>query len=291
VTWYYAKVYCGETVADRLLAEEIGPLSASLEQSGAIVRWFFVRYVDRHHHLRVRFLVSDARADEAAGALTARLAPAVAHELVWKIVPDVYEPEVERYGAATMATAERLFHHDSAMVAQAVRLIRASGDEHLRWQFGLAAIDRRLDGFGYGLADRARLLDTLATGFLPEFGEPGAVRQRIDRKARELRGAIDAALDTAPDPAPDRRHGNEALATLLPLIDTHTAATAGDREELLRLSRAGTLEVPLEMLVASHLHMFCNRLFPTRQRLHELVLYLFLARHIRGRLARQGSPA
>jgi hypothetical protein len=64
-----------------------------------------------------------------------------------------------------------------------------------------------------------------------------------------------------------------------------------DRRELLRLAREERLEVPLAGLIGSHPHMFCNRLFPTRQRLHELVLYTFLAKHLRGVVARgPGAP-
>jgi thiopeptide-type bacteriocin biosynthesis protein len=281
MTWHYFKVYCGETIADQILATHIGPLAQALVQDGTAERWFFIRYVDPHHHLRVRFLARDDAGAPLRRALEERLARSIADDLVWKIEDDVYDPEIERYGRSTMALGERLFHEDSVLVAAAVAAVRQSGDEQLRWQFGLAAIDRRLGDFGYGTPDQLALLDRLVSGLLPEFGEPGKVRERIDRRARDLRAAREAALE------PPRQAA--CLGALWPLIQAHSEATREDREELRGLSGSGRLEVPIDHLLASYLHMFCNRLFPTRQRLHELVLYLFLAREARARMARQAA--
>jgi thiopeptide-type bacteriocin biosynthesis protein len=281
MTWHYFKVYCGETIADQVLATHVGPLAQALVQDGTAERWFFIRYVDPHHHLRVRFLAGDDAGTPLRRALEERLECAIADDLVWKIEAAVYEPELERYGRSTMALAERLFHADSVLVAGAVAAVRESGDEHLRWQFGLAAIDRRLTDFGYDAPQQSALLDRLAHALLPEFGESGRVRERIDRRARDLRRAREAALE------PQRQA--ECLGPLWPLMDIHSQATREDRETLRHLSGSGRLEVAMDHLLASYLHMFCNRLFPTRQRLHELVLYLFLARHARAHVARRAG--
>lgn len=278
MTWLYFKIYCGETIADRLLASDIAPLVAALQDADVVTRWFFIRYVDPHHHLRVRFLVDPGREQDVAEALHARLASAQRDELVWRIQRDVYEPEVERYGVATMELAERLFHHESEMVAQVVRAVRGAGDEHLRWQFGMAAIDRRLEDFGCPPEARVRLLGRFAVTLLPEFGDPKQVKARIDARARELKPWVEDALD--PDLA--------RLGALADVLDAHSAATESDRHVLLSLSASGELALPLEQLLASYLHMFCNRLFITRQRLHEAVIYLFVAKQLRSAGARLG---
>src|SRR5262249_13829844 len=53
--WLYARLYTGETVADGLLTDTIGPFARGLLDDGAIDRWFFMRYRDPEFHLRVRF--------------------------------------------------------------------------------------------------------------------------------------------------------------------------------------------------------------------------------------------
>lgn len=278
MTWLYFKIYCGETIADRLLASDIAPLAVTLQEAGVVTRWFFIRYVDPHHHLRLRFFVDPVREGDVVKALQAQLASAQRNELVWRIQRDRYEPEIERYGVATMALAERLFHRESEMVAKAVTAVRGAGDEHLRWQFGLAAIDRRLEDFGYSPEARVRLLDGLAAALLPEFGEPKQVKARIDARARELKPWVEDALD------PVRRRAT--LGALDDLLDAHSATTESDRNVLLTLSASGEPGLPLEQLLASYLHMFCNRLFVTRQRLHEAVVYSFVAKQLRGATAR-----
>jgi thiopeptide-type bacteriocin biosynthesis protein len=265
-SWLSLKIYCGETVADRLLAVTIAPVASDVVARGMASRWFFVRYVDPHHHLRVRFLTDGTRRPGIHASIRECLAEAMNHGLVWKIDEDRYEPETDRYGASTMTVAESMFHHDSELVAEAVRQVRAAGDEHLRWRFALDAIARRLGDFGYSAGGRASLLDRYASGLLPEFGEPRTVRRRIDARARELRDRIEAPLDPI----------------FLDAIERHSAATAADRAWLV---------APADDQLWSHLHMFCNRLFVTRQRLHELVVYLFLARRERSTVARQSKES
>jgi hypothetical protein len=42
----------------------------------------------------------------------------------------------------------------------------------------------------------------------------------------------------------------------------------------------------MDQLVGSYVHMHINRLMPTNQRLHELLIYDFLARHYQSAVAR-----
>lgn len=269
MTWLYLKVYCSESTADRLLVDVIQPTVTSLMATAA--RWFFIRYVDPDPHLRLRVLIPDERTADVEGAIRKALAADLASGFVWRIVRDTYEPEVDRYGPSTMAVSESLFHHDSELVTEAVRLVRASGDEHTRWRFALAAIDRRLTDFGYSPAPRLALIDRAANSLLRELSDPKAARRRIDARARALREHLESPLD----------------AEMLAAIERHALASASDRNEILARHRDGTLDLPLDDLLTSHLHMFCNRLFVTRQRLHELVTYLFLSRAIRSAMARR----
>ena len=48
---------------------------------------------------------------------------------------------------------------------------------------------------------------------------------------------------------------------------------------------AGGLEVPITEIVSSFIHLHVNRLIPGQQRLHELLLYDFLCRHYKTKLA------
>jgi hypothetical protein len=124
---------------------------------------------------------------------------------------------------------------------------------------------------------RFSLVDRLAKGRLAEYGNPKQLRADIERKYRDLKVLIaDVMAGTGKE--------RERLASFVELLETRSKATEADLREL--VSRRAILPVPLDQLMSSHLHMFCNRLFPTRQPQHEVVLYWFLAKQLRGKAAR-----
>ena len=53
--WLYLKLYTGTATADVLLSEVLGPLAREAIADRLADRWFFIRYDDPEHHLRVRF--------------------------------------------------------------------------------------------------------------------------------------------------------------------------------------------------------------------------------------------
>lgn len=139
--WTYLKLYTGPASADWLLREMIAPLTHDLISSGAVDRWFFLRYGDPRFHLRVRFHGDDPAILEAvqrlaAGALEAGLAQ--------DAQLGTYQREIERYGGADgILVAERLFHADSDAVIALLGMFEP-GERGLqeRWQAGRSAATR-----------------------------------------------------------------------------------------------------------------------------------------------------
>ena len=135
---------------------------------------------------------------------------------------------------------------------------------------GRRAIERCLDDFGSDARRQVEFLDRMCDAMLKEYRDPKALRDEINQKYRAERERMALAAEG-----------------FLALLAERSRATEEDRRDLLQRANERRLDVPLDALVGSYLHMFCNRLFPTRQRLHELVLYSVLAKQQRGRLARQ----
>jgi hypothetical protein len=122
--WLSTKLYCGESIADEILTEVIGPLTHQLLEDGAAKGWFFIRYGDPALHLRWRLV-----GDPAALSATARPAvEAVAARLldegkIWRVQFDTYQREIERYGGPeAILLAERLFQADSDAVFRIMEL-------------------------------------------------------------------------------------------------------------------------------------------------------------------------
>jgi hypothetical protein len=117
--WLYLKLYLGAQATDDFIVSTVTPLVAELQSAGAIDRWFFLRYADPGHHVRLRLHAAEP---DAAAALRER---ALAAAETWlkagrlsRYTLDTYDPEYERYGGAErLQDAEEFFAFDSEVCA------------------------------------------------------------------------------------------------------------------------------------------------------------------------------
>ena len=196
------------------------------------------------------------------------LAPCLDKGYLWKSQTDTYQRELERYGPHTMALAERLFCYQSTALLTYLGEAAATAEssEETYWLWGLQAIDELLRAFGCPPAQQLALLRGLQESFAQEFAVDKGLKLQLDGKYRQFRPAIEAALACPPEPP-------AALQALAASIRAGVAAHPA--------------HVALEPLLGSYLHMLLNRLLPAEARLHELVLYGFLARHYQSQAAQQ----
>jgi thiopeptide-type bacteriocin biosynthesis protein len=270
--WLYYKLYCGPVVADRVLREAIEPLAKALRAQGLIDGWFFVRYADPDPHLRVRWHLPDpGRVGEVIQLVQAGLAPLNGDQGIWKTQTDTYYRELERYGARTIGCAEDLFCWQSQALLD--HLAQAPADlPDDSWPWGLRAVDELLTAFGCSLTHKLALAQEWKTAFAHEFALNKDLKRQLDAKYRLLRPAVELALALAAGPAPAPL---AAIARRVRAAEAHAP-----------------LEVPLDELLGSYVHMLLNRVLPADARLHELVLYDFLFRHYQACCARRpAAPA
>ena len=277
--WLYLKAYCGRTVADRLLVEVIGPACRSLVEAGDADRWFFIRFRDDEHHLRVR-LHGDAAAldSRVRPALEEALGASVGNGRVWRLALDTYDREVERYGGVSaIAIAESIFHADSEAVLESLRLQRESGaDAEARWRLALAGGALLLEDAGLDAPGRLDALGRIRDGLASEIH---GKRSRLSGYAapfRERRTELEGLLAAA------REGDGGGLAGIGPLISARPALRLSCEE----LREQAT--TPLDNLALSLVHMRINRLLPLQRRNEpELRIYDALARLEASALARQ----
>ncbi|NER12570.1 hypothetical protein GWK08_03890 [Leptobacterium flavescens] len=279
--WLYYKLYTGPKTADMILTEIVNPVATELIKQGAIDQWFFIRYADPKHHLRVRFHYNDpSRVAEIINALHIPFRSFIEEDLLWKIQLDTYQRELERYGDNTIEQAEELFFHDSKMIADFIDLIEGDEGEEIRWLFGLRAIDNLLDSFEYSEEGKLELLDNLKTGFGMEFGMSRPLKKQLDNKYRNARGKISEFLVF-------ERENNPDFAPVLDVLDEKSANTKAVAKAILKHRDEGTLKMELNSLMGSYIHMLMNRLFKSNNRLHEMVCYDFLFRYYKSEWARK----
>jgi thiopeptide-type bacteriocin biosynthesis protein len=275
--WLYLKLYTGSSTADLVLRDSIAPLVARALESGAADRWFFIRYNDPHDHLRVRFGGDPARLRAIVDWLPEFLDPLIEEGRVSRWQLDTYEREVERYGGPEgMEISERVFHADSEAVLAALEDLAGDRGADWRWRLAAVGIDRLLADFEFDLIARRDLLARLRHAFGNEFAAGPELTQQLAQKQREVGSELYGLL-TAPI-SPDH-----PLAGSIAALDRRSARLAPLAAEL----RA--LDVPIDELVESYIHMFVNRLIRSDARRHELVLYDLLHRLTVSRLARANA--
>ncbi|MFL5350540.1 MAG: lantibiotic dehydratase [Hyalangium sp.] len=279
--WLYAKLYTGMATADRLLRSALADTLRQLATSGVVDRWFFIRYADPEHHVRLRLHGAPERLQtEAWPALHKACAPLLAEGSVWRLQLDTYEREVERYGGpGGIEMVEELFAADSEA---ALELVEAySGDEgvDLRWRLALKGMDLMLDDLGLSLDAKLGVAQRLRENFGKEFLVDKTFEEQLGLRFRAERKGLESLLAAA-----DASKG--PLQPAFAAFRRRTARLKPVGERLRHAWTEGKLTLPPEAISESLLHMQANRLLPGDQRAQELVLYDFLERLYRSRRAR-----
>ena len=280
-SWLYYKIYTGPKTSDTVLTDIIKPVVTQLVEDGIIDNWFFIRYADPKHHLRVRFHYTQ---QENVAVIINRLYPYfktfVEQDLIWKIQIDTYQREIERYGSNTIALSEQFFYTDSEMIVNFIDMIEGEEGEELRWLFSIRAIDAHLNSFKYTDDEKLSLLEGLKIGFGNEFGMSRPLKKQLDDKFREERKKIEEFMVLQPENAED-------YAPILEVIEHKGKQLAPIAAEILKCKKEGHLQMELNNLMGSYIHMIMNRIFKSKNRLHELVCYDFLYRYYKSMIARK----
>lgn len=267
--WNYFNIYTGYKQSDCILTECLYPLSKYLLINELIDKWFFIRYSDPYLHLRVRFHSDEIyKTEKVIMCFSKAVKEYFISGQVWKIQSDTYNRELERYGTSIIELTEMLFYFDSEMIIKIISLPQVKENENLRWLLGLKMIDTFLTDFRYTLNDKIRLLNSLQSGFKQEFNITNIGKHQFRDNYRCYRNQIEEILETNSVKA---EKFNELFR---PIIEKSTLIQNTISAILEKLS--GTVDVKLDNLLSSYIHMTINRLFRTQQRKHELVLYDYL---------------
>ncbi len=194
--WTYAKLYVGRQAADAFLVSHAVPFVREQVERGAVDRWFFLRYGDPQHHLRLR-LHAAGQDTSVRDALLARAETWLSQEQIGRYALDTYDPEYERYGeGASLQAVERFFTLDSEACAAAL----AEGIAATDWRVEAAAASFDALLGASEPATRA-MLDAFAA--LPRQTMRASDREALRRVAAALgRGGgapLEAALGQPPN--------------------------------------------------------------------------------------------
>jgi thiopeptide-type bacteriocin biosynthesis protein len=278
--WLYYKLYCGIKTADSFLASTVKPLVEELLEKKLITKFFFIRYQDPDHHLRIRFLLSDLRQIGPVIELAARyFEPHLGQGLLHKIQTDTYSRELERYGPAAMEMGESFFFIDSLAALNLLDMTEGEEGEQIRWLFALRSVDELLDTFHYTPEARLNLLGFLKTSFTQEHSTSKDLKIQLDTKFRNVRNQVENILDRSMDE-------EREIMPLIELLKWKSEELQPVSEAILDLEQKNRLHLHRDNLISSYIHMMLNRIFMSRQRTYEMVMYDLLYRFYKSKEGR-----
>lgn len=266
--WIYLKIYCGIHISDKIISAIIAPLARQMRKDQLIAKWFFLRYRDNENHLRIRFLCKDMKYFfQIIKSINTAIYSLQDEKLIWKTEISTYNRETDRYLPDHYPIAEDLFCADSQAVSSAIATILLMNNEHLRWKFAIMGINKMLNDFGYSIEDKHSILEQLAEGYGNEFHKDKILRNQLAANARKYRKEVINILQ------PHR--ADSYHKTFTSILNHRSNLIIKNADKLL------TTEDKQKnyRLITSYLHMFCNRVFRTQQRMHELVIYDLLNRY------------
>jgi thiopeptide-type bacteriocin biosynthesis protein len=264
--WLYYKIYCGVKTADTILLELIKPVTEELVSQKIIDQWFFIRYSDPEPHVRVRFHLIDMN---TIGSVLLKiknlLKPYITTKQIWNVQLATYQRELERYGANTIEKSELFFFYDSKII---LSIITNSKDDETRFLNLFNWLETLVSLFNFKDKKLLSFLDNMQEQFKNEFEINKTIRKELSTKYRRLESLL----------------LNENGFNSLTKINLKELVKG-----FLRLENEQKLNISLEDLLASFIHMSINRCFRSKQRLYEMMLYDFLFRKNKSKFVRYGS--
>lgn len=283
--WLYYKIYCGSKTADYILTDKIKHITETLLEQGIIDKWFFIRYSDPDVHLRFRVHISNfEKYGEVLQLINGELEPLLNQHLISKIQTDTYKRELERYGDNSMELVETLFYTDSVFVTDMLDMLDADSGGTIRWQMALRSVDEFLNDFKLSAEEKYNLINVLSTSFFNEHGGKKELKLTLDNKFRALRPQVESVLNPTDDETKD-------YYPIIELINVRSKSNEKIIEAIRLLNLNKELQLNINDLLASLLHMNLDRLFMGRNRTNEFVVYDLLARYYKSNLARLKSAS
>ena len=273
--WVYFKLYTGAKIADIIIKNELGKYIFELKQNDIIDKWFFIRYFDSEFHIRLRIHLKENQSFNLVFNRFFEICNSLIETgLGWNIQCDTYNRELERYGEHLIDEAESIFCADSECVLSI--LTKLNNNDGYRWMIALKLIDELLSDFNLDIGEKQKLMETLSKSCKTQFGFNEYNSKQFNSKFRENKKSVEAVLNNT--------ISEEDFISLYQPIEKRT-------EELIPIVRKikGKLiiEEDINRLLNSYLHMMLNRLFRSKNNIHEMLLYDFIFRYYTSEIAKQ----
>jgi len=272
--WLFLKIYSGPKTLENIFVNEIVPQLNKLLEKQSIDYFFFIRYQDPDYHIRLRLHLKDIeKIGEVIFFLNRAFEEYVVNQIISRIIIDTYNREIERYGENFIIDIEKVFFYDSLFIVQ---YLSCNDDENEKWLVSVKYIDLILDRCGFSLDEKIDLCNLSSLSFSNEiFRNSIHVNKLLNSKYRDVKNKMTKILSKSNT---DVCNYDINLNQYLDNIVFFTSKFCDEKSNINRSDFCG--------LLTSVIHMHVNRMFRTKQRVNECVIYYLLLKFYRSKKAR-----
>lgn len=253
--WLYLKLYTHYSLTDELLVKLITPVIKRYKKDNPGFKWFFIRYQDPGHHLRLRFFSSTKSSYILLEDLMQKLKPWVDSGKIADVLLDCYKREIEKYSALLINEVESFFYADSEYILS----IFGSNKKGISFKLSFA-VNSSLKMIGCFIPEKESRMDFLTfvlDNAAAEFNRSKEVIHKLDLKYRKFQKELINDQETV---SQSRNHADQLI---LEIAAKTTRWNKKDRYNLL----------------INLVHMHMNRIFEQQPREYECVAYHFMKKH------------
>ena len=258
--WLYFEIFCHPGQMDNLLCGAIHQFINQHEDS--LNKWFFIRYDEGGPHIRLR-LKPDSPLDNNhfLNKIMALLKPYFDQGTVSDISLRAYVRELERYGPELIDDIESHFANDSKIV---LGILENDFSIQHRYTWSVLLFEKILDLGIEGIGNVGYFTQTILQSLQNEHKISASDFKQLNKEYKDFSTAATSRIDS------------KALDAL---VDSFSIILDKGLEE-----RRNNLLIDL-------FHMHINRLFPSYQRTHEMVIYYYLDKMEKTAISKRKEPA
>lgn len=251
--------------SDEILLKLIKKIIKKLKNKNKIIKYFFIRYIENNEeHIRLRLERSN-NSNNFMDLIHNESLKYIRKKIIWKINTDTYHPEYERYGGdKLMILSENLFYFESKLILKSISL---DDTDKYRILFAMKIISLYLVIFEISEIQKNTLFTRLKDNYNTEFSVNKVAKKILSNKYINLLPEIKELLI---------KNNDKNLKSITAVKDFKLELKK-IKGEILVLQNYN--QNVLLIYLQNHFHMFINRLFPSRQREFEVLIYNFLYKY------------
>ena len=258
--WLYVKLYAHYSLTDEILLNFVLPITRKYKKENPAFKWFFIRYRDSAHHLRLRFYTGLKSPHNLLSDLVSKLESWAAEGKVTDVVLDTYQRELEKYSVSLISEAESFFYRDSEFILSI--FTGKELDTSFKLSFAVNSSLHMIRCFIPDIIKRNNFLTEAQRTVSAEFSRDKEVLHKMDSKYRKFRQELIKNQQFL-----ELRKGTLAWTNFEVTLQ-NLISKMEHWEESARYN-----------LLINLVHMHINRIFENTPREYEFLIYHFMKKH------------